>query len=289
MLVLAFSLFSFSKNLQAGIHYKKGLNALQNKNFLTAQKEFQKVVDKEPGYLKAQCQLMIAAYHNQDLQKVADIYLFNKNEKIEDEDLYGETTDVLQKTALYYRSDSFDVIWQKYESSEKMPEAVLRKYISAHDDEIYPLATYAGKLYDKESYSEADSVLDRVLSISSDFHAGVVMKISTKRELGQFDSAYFYINKLLAENHQDLAALSSKVRLLLKQKKDEQALALGKYCLELGPSDASVLSSLALVYHYKHDFKNRDAIVTKADNDSNLAPSFIYVKDVISGKENFRN
>jgi hypothetical protein len=46
---------------------------------------------------------------------------------------------------------------------------------------------------------------------------------------------------------------------------------------------------MALAYHFKNDVKERDAVISRLSKDSSATGILTYVKDVISGKESFRN
>jgi hypothetical protein len=128
-----------------------------------------------------------------------------------------------------------------------------------------------------------------VLAFDRNNQNALAMKIPLKREMLQFDSSYYYANRILKINKQSLYALASKVRTLLKEKKDEDALKLAEYTYNMNKRDLYSMSSLAMAYHYKNDTAKRDAIIAAIEKDSTAASYSTYVKDVISGKENFRN
>jgi hypothetical protein len=128
------------------------------------------------------------------------------------------------------------------------------------------------------------------LAVSISFSCGfpaLALKITAKRELLQFDSAHFYAEKLLAVNRQNVYALSTKARILLKQKKDQEALAKQGY--QLNDQDGHSTATLAMAYHFTNDTKGRDALLKKAESDTTIAEYITVAKDIISGKESFRN
>jgi len=67
-IVLLFALSQLPRNIFTGIALEKGKKAENLHRFSTAQKEFEKVVAKEPAYIEAQGHLMKAAFYNLDFK-----------------------------------------------------------------------------------------------------------------------------------------------------------------------------------------------------------------------------
>jgi hypothetical protein len=288
--VLIFSLFSLSKNLQTGIHYRRGVDAATQKNYLTAEKEFQKVIKKEPDYKEGQTHLLIAAFYNGDMEAVRDAFLKIENETFAKDDLYAQVNAVLAKVGNYIPRDSFLTVLQKYGmNADSVPDKEFLDYLKKDSTDIYAACTYAGRLQDKKQLKQCDSILSVALAADPQYKLALQLKVPVKRELNQIDSAYYYVDQLLNINHQDLYALASEVRVLLKEKKDDEALALAKKCVAMDDKNAYSLCSLALAYHFKNDIADRNAIITNLEKDSSALNSLSYIKDVISGKEIFRN
>src|SRR5262245_25927138 len=61
-LVVLIALFNLPHALGTGIAFAKGKKAEKDHRYLLAQQEFEKVVQKEPGYIEGQAHLMIAAF-----------------------------------------------------------------------------------------------------------------------------------------------------------------------------------------------------------------------------------
>lgn len=289
--ILIFSLFSLSKNLQTGIHYNRGLTASKNKNYLTAEKEFREVVKKEPDYKEAKSYLLIAAFYNDDIQTVTNTFQQLKDEQFDQgDDLFNQVDYVLSKTVTCIPSDSFMTVLQKHNTEiDSISDAEYKSYLSKNNSDIFAAASYASLLQDEKRYRESDSLLSVILAVDPEYNRALSLKIPAKREQNQIDSAYYYIDQLLKINHEDVYALSSKVRVLLKEKKDEEALQLAKECLRMDDKNVYALGSIALAYHFKNDLKSRDAVIASLSKDSTSAGMLSYIKDVITGKETFRN
>ena len=290
VLVLVVSLTSLSANLQTGIHLKKGKLAAQQKNFLTAENEFKQVVKKEPEYLEAKCHLLIAAYHNGDFNEVISVSNELEGKEIKDNFLYTEASVALSNSIKYLPGDSFAKFLESYQMEIKnVPEAEWARYLQTNTEDVFAETLYASIQMDANHHAATDSLLNDVLAKDHSYHAALMLKIPVKREMLQFDSSYYYADALLKENHECSFALASKVRTMLKEKKDDEALNLAKKCFEMDEKDGYVLASLALAYHYKNDFRNRDLIIQKGEKDTAAAENLTFAKDVISGKEKFRN
>jgi tetratricopeptide (TPR) repeat protein len=288
--ILLFSLFTLPKNLQTGMHYKRGLKAMDEKNYQTAENELQKVLEQEPDYLDARCQLLIASYYNRDFSVFFKTSESLDKKQIEDDALFSHMQSLVNKAVSYYPKDSFTTIMQQYNmDADSIPESIYRTYIAAFPEDHFAAFRLAGILSDQDRYKEADSVVNQLLHMEPDHYGALILKASMKREQLQIDSSYYYINRLLAGNHQDVTALSSKVRTLLKEKKDDEALKLALQTTALNGSDAYSLASLAMAYHFTNKTKDRDDILHKIAKDSSAAGALTYVKDIINGKEKFRN
>ena len=290
LLVLIFSLSSLSDNFTTGIHFKRGEMAKRKKNYLTAENEFAKVVKREPSYTEAKLQLLMAAYNNHDFPTVAATYSKLVNEQITDEDLLSEVSSTLSSAASYYPSDSLAAYLEKHGNDiSSIPETGLRDYLSHHSNEPYAMFALASRLFDEKKLTSADSMLNEMLLADSLQYNALCLKAPLKREMGQMDSSYYYSDKLLSINHEDTYALATKSRSLLKAKRDKEALEAALQSTRLNPKDGYAQASLALVYHFLHEEAKRDAIIKQVEADTSGASYLSYVKDVIEGKESFRN
>ena len=110
-----------------------------------------------------------------------------------------------------------------------------------------------------------------------------------KRELGQTDSSIKYCDYLLGINHQNLYALSSKARSLIKSRKNTEGLAIAKKVYELDKTDGYNMSTLVLAYHFNNDLKKRDEMIALAKKDTVSAEYLKYVTDVVSSKVKYQN
>lgn len=290
LLLLLYALSSLPDNIKTGIHLKRGKVAAEKKAYATAQKEFAEVVKREPKFIEAQCRLLIAAYRNDDFTTVVNTYPAIDGKEIDDDNLYNEVEHTLLAVQRALPTDSFGVFIEEQKTTiDSIPTKALFSYLGYHQHDDFAKIRLTYNLVNEGDYTTADSLLNNLLSGDADFIPALQLKVPVKRELQQFDSSYHFINRLLSLNSQNIYALSCKVRTMLKEKKDLEALHLAKQYAKMYPSDGHLLSSLALAYHFNGDTKNRDLVLRNAAKDTSIASSLAYVNDVISGKEIFRN
>jgi len=233
---------------------------------------------------------MIAAFYNQDFKTFAAMYAKLENRKIEDEELFGQLQNIMNKVSDYYPSDSLQNLQSKYGNDvDSIPEKEIINYIEKHPDELYIKEAFASVLFDKKQYQQSDSLLNNIIKNNKDYFPALALKAVLKRDITQFDSSYYYIDKLLGINHQSAYAYSLKARTLLKQHKDEEALSIALKVFENDKKDYYNAATLVMAYHLMNKTKERDTLLNEVSKDSSSTSYMSFAKDVISGKEKFRN
>ncbi|GAB4091347.1 tetratricopeptide repeat protein [Flaviaesturariibacter terrae] len=290
VLLLLFSLYKLPGTLSTAIHEKRAMVAMNAHRYKTAQRELEQAVRREPGFIDAQCRLLIAAYHNDDIEAMKRAYLALENKKIDNDGLFAQTTETIELAAHYLPSDSLRAFLQGVaDPSETLSEAQVLGFLERNASDPMGrllLATVQGR---EKRYPAADSTLRQLLSDEPGYSSALQSMVAVKREEGQTDSALVFAERLLDLNRESASAYGVLARVLLKQKKDAAALATVQEGLRIDPSDGYCLASLSLVYHFTGKLRERDALIEKAKADSASASSFSYVSDVVSGKEIFRN
>jgi tetratricopeptide (TPR) repeat protein len=290
--VFLFSMYKIPKDIMLGIHLDKGNTAIEEKKYLTAQKELEKVVDKIPGNLEAESNLLIAAFYNEDFKTYSKIFTRLTGKNFEDESLYKRVENVTTEVNTYFPSDSFANILKRYDNdASKIPDTTLKNYIKAFQEDPYPAMLLANRLLDAKLYAAADSVTSKILITNPAHIPALGMMAVLKREENKPDESIMYCDKLLAMNKESVYAMSSKARTYLKEKRDAEALSLALKCHQMDENNYHAAGSLVLAYHFTNKIKERDALLNKIDQlkDSIPALSIQYVKDIVSGKESFRN
>lgn len=288
ILVMIIAMFSFPKSFSAGMHLKKGKIAAEQRRYRTAQREFEQVVAQYPSHLEGQARLLMAAFHNLDLETMANTYQRIKNRPVEDQELYSQVEGVLLDAVDFYPSDSLNQLAAQVGNAvDSISEAELKAYIAHHPGELYPVYTLANRSLAIANHTATDTLLDRILAMSPAFKPALDMKLAVKRQLEQTDSALNYTDRLLRLNREHIYALSTRARLLLIQKNNKEALQTALEAHGLDESDGHAAASLALAHHFNGQVAERDALIKQSGRDSVKAYYFTYVTDVITGKEPF--
>ncbi|TCJ12538.1 hypothetical protein EPD60_14800 [Flaviaesturariibacter flavus] len=290
LLLLVFGLFRLPSGLAAAIHQKRGEHAMAEHRFVTAQHELEVAVRMQPHYQEASLRLLIAAYHNEDLQTAYKCSQRLEGKEIKDEELLTEATTIVSRLNDGIPSDSLQAFFaQRTEAPDEIPEASWATYLANHPQELFADFARAASAVNRKEYPLAERLLHGVLGMDPDYSRGLQLLVTAKREQLQFDSAFYYADRLLALNRELPASYGSKARVLLKQKKDNAAFQLVQEGLRYDARDPYCLATLALVHHFRGDFRNRDALMRRAATDSTLQPQFSHVSEIVSGKETFRN
>jgi hypothetical protein len=289
VIALGYALISLPATLNAGIHFERGSDAAKRNDHFTAQQELQMAVSGEHNFVKAKCALLISAFHNEDYETMQRMSNELNGVEIEDEELLNKANVAMAEAGSFMPSDSFAKIVAQYNNdADQVPLQEVIAYLQTVPDDYYACMIVANSLFETNKPA-ADSVLDQILTDNPGYRPALQLKAPLKRELGQFDSSYHYIDKLLQANRQSLTALSARVRTLLKEKRDAQALKEAEALYRMDPTDMNVRSSYALALHFNNKMQERDGIMNAAYKDTASAIYFEFAKEIINGKRPFRN
>jgi tetratricopeptide (TPR) repeat protein len=290
-LIFLFSLYKIPANISLGVHLEKGKTALEDKRYLTAQRELQQAVKKLPNDIQAEGYLLIAAFYNQDFEVMSKAYEKLKDKRSEDTELFDRINNTLAQAEDYFPDDAFNAVLHKYgDDFEKVPDKVLVQYIDSNAVNTFAAMAYASRLYGKDEYIQCDTVLQKIIAKEPDYFSALSMMAGVKRQLGQFDASIDYCNRMIALNKESVYAISSKSRTMLKSKRDDEALKLALQAASLDEKDAYNMGSLLMIYHFTNKTKEKEEVFKKisALKDSVSIQTVQYAKDVVSGKEFFR-
>jgi len=292
VVLLLFSLSKLPKNILTAMHLEKGKTAIAEKKYITAQLELEKADASLPGNQETESYLLLAAYHNQDLATLFKMFESLKSKTFEDQELFSKVESKIDQAQYFFPDDNFNALVNKNDSNyNNIPIDSLKAFTVKYPDNIYALYYYAGILSNKEDYPNCDSVLRQILDLNASFSPALELMSSVKRQENQFDSSINYCNKILDINKESAFAIASKARTFLKQKKDAEALKLALESVSLDANNPYSTGSLLLAYHFNNKQNEKQSLLKKiaAVQDTSYIASMQYVKDVISGKEIFRN
>jgi tetratricopeptide (TPR) repeat protein len=290
-IILLFSLYKIPRNILTGIQFEKGKTAMAEKKYLTAQQEFQKVVDKAPGYIEAQSYLLITSFHNLDFITMSKTFEVLKDKTIEDQGLFKQLENTLEKAGSYYNNDEVKRLEQEYgDDFTKIPDTALKRFLTANNN-TYAAMGYGARLFERDEFAACDTIMKAVISNDPGFSPAYMTLASSKRQQNQFEESIRYCDQVLSMNSEYLEAIASKSRTLLKSNKDKEALELALASFKMDEKNLYATGSLILVYHFTKKAKEEKELLSKVSQltDSASVESLKYVMDVISGKEFFRN
>ncbi|HSN61308.1 MAG TPA: hypothetical protein VLR49_10260 [Ferruginibacter sp.] len=291
-LLLLFSLYKLPENILTGMHLEKGKTAIEEKKFLTAQKELEKVDLSIPDNQETESYLLLAAYHNQDIPTVIKMFEKLKDKNFDDQDLFNKVEDKINQAQYFFPDDNFNEMIQKNDSDiSKIPIDSIKSFTTKFPESIYALQYYASVLADKEDYALCDSILQQILRLNSEYYPALELMTSVKRQENQLKESITYCDQILKANSESAFAIASKARTFLKQKRDKEALELALKSIYLDESNPYATGSLLLAYHFNNKQKEKENLLKKIASiqDTVYAQTLQYVQDVVSGKESFRN
>lgn len=281
--IMLISFIWSSGDFDAAMALKRAEKAEESKNYLTEQRELQRAKKITPHSTDILAHLAIADFYNLDVVSLDSILGELQNKNFEDTAVLRQVNHVVDKLKSYSPTAAFDTAFTAYKKSP-IPDTALERYIRKNPTDLYAIYTLASSYSDKDQYEKADMMLSKTLSVEPDFMPAMAMKCMVKRELKQFDSSFYYCNKLLDINHQSVYALSAKARTLIRSGKYVEGLKLAKQVDNLSKNDPYNITTLAIAFHFNKDYKERDRLIKLAEKDSASNSYMKYAKDIFSGK-----
>lgn len=290
-LVILFSLFTFPDNLSVAIHLSRGKKAADNNRYVTARNEFQKVVSKYPEHLEARGYLMLAAFYNEDYVTFMKFQEELEGTDVGNERLLNRIVDAQQTIEAYYADDSIHLLQKQYDSVNlSMPDSVLAQFVQRNPNNYAALLDYANRLYDGERYAACDSVLIKLLEKDDTHIPALQLMAHAKRQVKDYNAAIKYCERVLEINKESAYTYGILARTYFQQRRDKEGLDMAYKGMSIDEKFPYVRATMALAYHFTHQFDNRDELVkeAKVSKDSLTRYYFEYVNDVINNKEQFR-
>lgn len=287
-LLVIFGLFKLPQSLSMGTTFEKGINAEEEKKYMTEAKQMQAVLKMNPDYKDAKAHLMIASFYNSDLLTFSQMASDLSGATLSDDDLFNRV-DLLMKTAAdYYPSDSL-IEWAKQnpDSSNGLTEDIVLNYLKKYPDDLFAKSQYASLLYEKAAYTSCDSICREILKTDKDYLPVLNLLPGLKRMEGDTKGSLEYCDHMLSLNKESVYAISCKARTLLKLDRNKEALELALQSIALDANDAYSNATLAMAYHFNKMIKERDAVIEKVkqSQDSSAIQYIQYAIDVIGDKE----
>ncbi|GAA0530071.1 tetratricopeptide repeat protein [Chitinophaga japonensis] len=284
------SLYKFPSSFSAELSYERAVKLEKQHKYMSAEKELRKTLQLYPEYLAGSAHFMLAAFYN-DRLLAADSALehWAGVSSKDNEELISQVNDVLSARNYYFFEDStFAVLYDSLGATPAAAKAALLEYTQAHPKDVLASFLLANAYYSEADYANTDKVCETLLKNAPDFHPVYSLLAASYREQKKYDEATGICNKLLRRNSESVAGNISLIKILLKQKQDQQALQRAQAIYALAPDDPQVLAALILVCHFNHRQKERDqllATLKQSADTSGLAATL----DIIQGKITYRD
>lgn len=244
--VMVISLLRTQQYISAAVHLGKAENAIDQKHFITAQRELSLVLNKFPKDFNANAYMMVASAYNFDFEayqiafdKIADI-------KTEDENLLRKVNAASEYIAQSFPKDT--LMYKRTVAVAKDKEKLLAMVDST--DEIVLKTHIANFLFETKDYDRVDDIVNKVLAVDPNFYQALSLKTAVKRNTAKYDEALALCDRLLAFNAEDIYVLSQKARIELKRKHDREAAVFASKALSLDPDNDSAIEATAMVDYF---------------------------------------
>ncbi|MEE1947022.1 hypothetical protein VRU48_17995 [Pedobacter sp. KR3-3] len=290
--VIVISIIRTQFYISAAIDLGKSEKAIENKEYLTAKRELEKVLKKFPNDIRANAEMIIASAYSFD--RVAAGAAFDKivDKQINDDDLYNEVETAIKFLSNLSVKDT--VMMKKVDEVSKSKEGLLKVYQelkttgNADNQLKFGVANY---LYDLNEYAESEKVAKDVLANEPTNYPALGLLSAIKRETGQYDQAIKYCDEMLAINKQDIFAITQKARVELKRKHDSQAAIHATAAMQLDPQSDSALEAMAMVDYFagrKKESLARLAIIGAHSAQTGDSTIFNRLTPIINGSTIYR-
>lgn len=293
VLIIAFaSLVTFPTSLRAGVAYQRGIQAAEDKKFVTAINEYEKVLTEFPDATSVLARKFIAYYYNEQIDEASITFDKISGKKLSDRSDREELTNLLNDLIIkmdeaYYPSKEIAENLKDYDSmSPEEIKTVLKSYLEKQPNDIFANYQMANYLFDNKEFNEAERYTLTAINQQPDFISGNLLMASINREKGDYEKALEYSRKVLADNAESIHAYVSMSRIELKRQNVSQGLDLAKKAFSLDPESPGALANLAFAYHHNNSLGERDKLIDQL-NDRQDAESKYYLDNLIfmiSGK-----
>ncbi|BCN31819.1 tetratricopeptide repeat protein [Anaeromicropila herbilytica] len=264
--VVIIALIHFPSSLNAGIAYERGLQAESEGKYVTAMKEYKKVVKRFPDSTIALASLFVTSYQNGEIDDLNALYDKLEGEEITDDSLVDKvnrTVDCWNK--YYYISDELDNILQKAKNMDNDKAiSLFQEYMNKNPEDISSATYYYGiLLYDIGELQKAKKVIEGALKSNPDNYEGQLLQAEIYSEMGEYQKATDCCNYVLKHNVEYSYAYDTLARVELMNHEDKKGLKTARKAFQLNQKDSGIVATLAIAYHYNHNTRERDAMLKK--------------------------
>lgn len=259
-IVTILSLIMFPALLKAGVAYERGVRAENEKKYITAMNEYEKVLDKYPDSTLVLAKLSIAYYENDKIDKAIDAINMIIGQEAE-EDLIDRIDTIADNIATFYflNEDLSKILnspQQEYYTEGLVTQ--LENYVNERPEDVAGKYYLADALYEFAEFDYAERLIKEVINSKPGFHSAYFFLAAIYREQGKYDEALECCKEVLSMNVENPGAYISMSKIELKRNNDEAALEMAEKAYELDKDNNQAVSNLSLAYHYNGMISERD-------------------------------
>lgn len=247
VLLLVSGIILLPESLTQVLHDEKAKQAVEEKRFVTAAREYAIISKSHPRTIEYRTWLFHCYVMNHDYEKAIPLISEFAGKTTEDLALLALTnTDIEMLDKLYGDTAVLSIAGNANDSTSLQQ---LIYYSVMHPENQMVLYLIANKLFDKNKFHETDSVCTKLREMSPDFPGLDFLEAAVQRELGEYSTAFALYDHQLELNVEDIYAITAKARLKLKMRRDVDAAEDIKTAKALEPSNILVLEA-EILYDY---------------------------------------
>jgi tetratricopeptide (TPR) repeat protein len=247
--IIVVSVIRTQMYLSAAINLGRGEKAIENRLYVTAQRELASVLNKFPDDLTANADFFIAAAYNLDGNAAKNAYQKLLDKNVEDQELFARVNTAMDYLSSNYAQDT--VLQNKVKLVDKDRDKLLQLYEKTKDSAEIEIKTYiADCLFDLKDYKSTLVIIEPILITAPNHFWALSLGAAAHRNIGNFEKALSYCDRILAVNAESVYGFAIKSRIELKRKHDQQAAVYAEKAMKIDPEDDTALEAMSMVNYF---------------------------------------
>lgn len=262
LVTLAAALVKFPNTLNMGISYERAVRYEQNKKYMSAMNEYEKIVNAYPNSTNALCKLFITQYRTGRIGYAVETYDKLIGRDVDDEQLFNEVDSAFNQIyTWYFPSEKFNNLISETQNYnlEQVRDKVI-DYVNENPKEVFARIDLSSILMSTSETEKAEEIALSVLQEHPDFVDCSFLLGAIYRETREYDKAIELYKRILDNNVERADAYSAIARIELKRGNDKSGLDMALKAYNIDNSDSFVVSNLVLAYHFNDMIAERDKI-----------------------------
>lgn len=288
MIILAIALLKFPERLEAAVFFEKGLQAEQSRRYLSAVRNYQKVLKTYPDSAPVLARLGISYFQSNQIQESAETLMKLSGRNLSNQELVAEVNYIISRIeTLYIPDQELNQILESRHEPAKLATK-LRAYLENKPSNIVGLSWLANSLFDLQRYNEVESICLEMIERQPDFDPAYSLLAATYREKKEYEKGSNYCMKMLERNIENPIAYVTLSRIELKRHHDLAGLQYAEKAYGFDSESPYTIANLALAYHYNNQYDKRDETIELLKKAKNHADDLKKLMAIINGAEKWR-